>query len=405
MQLIKLQLTNPLRGMPQLQLFLLAMAFLMPFVFSVWVALLNNFAVEKAAFTGAEIGLLQSIREIPGFLAFTAIYVLLFIKEQRFALLSLGLMSFGVAVTGFFPSEYGLYLTTLIMSVGFHYFETSQQSLTLQWLPKKDTAHFMGKSLAMKSFASLLAFGGIWLLMEQLSVSYQTIYLISGVLGLCVVLWLYFYFPMFEQPHAQHKRLILRKSYWLYYLLTFLSGARRQIFMVFAGFMMVEKFGYSVGQISLLFGINYVFNLLFAARIGKWVGKVGERKALVFEYVGLSLVFTGYAFVESAYVAAGLYVVDHMFFALAIAIKTYLQKIADDKDLAATASVSFTINHIAAVVIPVLLGALWLYSNTAVFLVGTGFALCSLLCSFLIPDSPTRHEVTRFFVSPAVKTS
>jgi len=263
----------------------------------------------------------------------------------------------------------------------------------------------MGKSLAMKSFASLLAFGGIWLLMEQLSVSYQTIYLISGVLGLCVVLWLYFYFPMFEQPHAQHKRLILRKSYWLYYLLTFLSGARRQIFMVFAGFMMVEKFGYSVGQISLLFGINYVFNLLFAARIGKWVGKVGERKALVFEYVGLSLVFTGYAFVESAYVAAGLYVVDHMFFALAIAIKTYLQKIADDKDLAATASVSFTINHIAAVVIPVLLGALWLYSNTAVFLVGTGFALCSLLCSFLIPDSPTRHEVTRFFVSPAVKTS
>ena len=156
-----MRFSNPLSAMPQPQIFLLAMAFLMPFVFSVWGALLNNFVVEKANFTGAEIGVLQSIREIPGFLAFTAIYVLLFIKEQRFALLSLGLMSFGVAITGFFPSEYGLYLTTLIMSVGFHYFETTQQSLTLQWLPKSDTAHFMGKSLAMKSFASLLAFGGI----------------------------------------------------------------------------------------------------------------------------------------------------------------------------------------------------------------------------------------------------
>ena len=72
------------------QTFLLAMAFVMPFVFSTWMALLNNFVIEKAAFTGAEIGLLQSIREIPGFLAFTAIYVLLFIREQRFAILSIG---------------------------------------------------------------------------------------------------------------------------------------------------------------------------------------------------------------------------------------------------------------------------------------------------------------------------
>ena len=400
-----MRLSNPFKEMPQPQVFLLAMAFLMPFVFSVWMALLNNFVVEKAAFTGAEIGLLQSIREIPGFLAFTAIYVLLFLKEQRFALLSLGVMSVGVATTGFFPFEYGLYLTTLIMSIGFHYFETSQQSLTLQWLPKQDTAHFMGKALAMKSMASLLAFGGIWLLMEYLNLSYQTVYLTSGLLGLGVVVWLYVHFPLFEQPHGQHKKLILRKSYWLYYLLTFLSGARRQIFMVFAGFMMVEKFGYSVGKISLLFGINYVFNLLFAARIGKWVGKVGERKALTFEYLGLILVFTGYAFVESAQVAAVLYVVDHLFFALAIAIKTYLQKIADERDLAATASVSFTINHIAAVVIPVLLGALWLYSNAAVFLVGTAFAVCSLCCSLLIPDSPTQHQVTRYFQSPAVKTN
>lgn len=391
--------------MPQPQLFLLAMAFVMPFVFSVWVTLLNNFVVEKAAFTGAEIGLLQSIREIPGFLAFTAIYVLLVLKEQRFAVLSLAVLCFGVSITGFFPTEYGLYATTLLMSIGFHYYETTQQSLTLQWLSKDEAPHFLGKSLAMKSFASLMAFGGIWLLMEQFGVSYKVTYLVGGLIGLAIVAWMYFHFPMFEQPHAQHKKIILRKRYWLYYSLTFLSGARRQIFMVFAGFMMVEKFGYSVGEVSLLFAINYVFNLLFAAKIGKWVGRVGERKALTVEYVGLVCVFTGYAFVETAEVAGALYVIDHLFFALAIAIKTYFQKIADHKDIAATASVSFTINHIAAVIIPALLGILWLYSNSAVFLVGTGFAVCSLLCSRLIPDQPSATSITRWIHTEPAKAS
>ncbi|MDP6415202.1 MAG: MFS transporter, partial [Gammaproteobacteria bacterium] len=98
--------------------------------------------------------------------------------------------------------------------------------------------------------------------------------------------------------------------------------------MVFAAFLMVERFGYSAAQVTLLFLINYIFNWIFAERIGILIGKVGERTALSLEYIGLFLVFTGYAFVENAYLAAGLYVIDHMFFALAIAVNTYFQKIA-----------------------------------------------------------------------------
>ena len=116
------------------QNFLLAAAFIMPLTFSVWQALLNNFAIERAAFTGVEIGILQSLREVPGFLAFTAVFVLLFIREQRFALGSLLVMSIGVAATGFYPTVFGLYATTVMMSMGFHYFETINKSLTLQWI-------------------------------------------------------------------------------------------------------------------------------------------------------------------------------------------------------------------------------------------------------------------------------
>lgn len=373
---------------------LLWMTFVMSLVFAVWQALLNNFVIEKAQFTGAEIGMLQSLREVPGFLAFTAIFVLLLVREQAFALLSLALLCIGVAITGFFPQVLGLYLTTIMMSVGFHYFETINQSLTLQWVDKKDTAGFMGKMLAWRSAAALAGYASIWLVMTWLKLDYLYMYAIIGALGLVMVATMTWYYPQFADGEVQHKKLLLRKRYWLYYLLTFFSGARRQIFMVFAGFMMVEKFGYSVSEITALFLINYVVNLLFAPAIGRFISKIGERNALTVEYVGLIAIFISYALVEQAHLAAALYVIDHLLFAMAIAMKTYFQKIADNKDIAATMSVSFTINHIAAVVIPALLGILWLTDPALVFYIGAGFATCSLLLALNVPRNPAPGSET-----------
>jgi MFS family permease len=182
--------------------------------------------------------------------------------------------------------------------------------------------------------------------------------------------------------------MVLRRRYWLYYALSFMSGARRQIFIVFAGFLMVEKFGYSVEEMTLLFLLTAVVNTFLAPRIGRLIARWGERRALICEYVGLIGVFVAYAFVENATLAAGLYVVDHLFFAMAIAIETYFQKIADRRDIAATAGVSFTINHIAAVVIPAAFGFVWLISPPAVFLAGAAMAAVSLLLALNVPMRP-----------------
>ncbi|WP_394172551.1 MFS transporter [Thalassotalea litorea] len=361
--------------------FLVMSSIIMTLSFSGWQALLNNFTIEAAGFTGAEIGMLQSLREIPGFLAFTAVFLLLVIKEQHFALVSLCLLTVGVAITGFFPYEYGLYATTVLMSIGFHYFETVNQSLSLQWFSKEEAPAKLGKLLSVKSVAALVVYGFIYVAFEYFSMPFATAYLILGGLGLALTAWLWLYMPLFPVKVSQHKHIVLRKRYSLYYLLTFLSGARRQIFVVFAGFMMVEKFGYSVADITLLYMVNHLLNIYIAPKVGKWIGEVGERKALTLEYIGLIIVFTGYGLVENAYVAAGLYVIDHIFFAMAIAIKTYFQKIADPADIASNAGVSFTINHIAAVVIPASFGLLWLVEPAWVFYSGAAIALCSLIAS------------------------
>ena len=367
---------------------LVLMSVAMPLAFNTWSALLNNFAVEQAAFTGVEIGILQSLREVPGFLSFTVIFVLLILKEQTFAVLSLALLGLGVAMTGFFPSEYGLYLTTVLMSIGFHYFEAIKQSLSLQWLSKDEAPQVLGRLIAVGSVTSLIVYGVLWVLLEVFAVSFMWNLALAGGLCCLLALLMWLNFPHFPSKTAQHKILVLRRRYWLYYLLTFLSGARRQIFVVFAAFLMVEKFGYSASQVTLLFLINYAFNWFFAERIGALIHRIGERRALTLEYIGLIFVFVAYGLVDNATLAAALYVIDHMFFAMAIAISTYFQKIADPKDMASTAGVSFTISHIAAIVIPAALGLVWMWSHALVFFIGAGFAALSLLASQLIPFDP-----------------
>ena len=151
---------------------------------------------------------------------------------------------------------------------------------------------------------------------------------------------------------------------------------------------MVEKFGFTASEIALMFLANMVANIFIAPQIGKLIGRIGERSTLSIEYFGLILVFMGYAIVETAAWAIALYILDHLFFAMAIAKKTYFQKIADPSEIAPTAGVSFTISHIAAVVLPVLYGFLWLISPALVFISGAVLAAGSLVLARLIPEEP-----------------
>ena len=371
---------------PEICIILLAAVF--PLGFSVWMSLLNNFTIEQAGFTGIEIGILQSIREIPGLLAFTVLAFIAFFREQNFILISLFLLGVGVFFTGHFPSEYGLYATTVIMSLGFHYSEALQMSLTLQWVPKDKTPENIGKQVSAKAISSLVAFGMVWISLEIFHLDYRSIYMIGGGLTLILVLVIWTIFPTFPAKHSQEKKIILRKRYWLFYALTFMGGARRQIFIVFASFLLVERFGFSASTVTALYLANHVISFWAAPLIGKLVKKWGERRALTIEYIGLIMVFTGYAFVKDAWLISILYVLDHLFFALAIAQKSYLQKIADPREISSTSSVSFSINHIAAVFLPALLGVIWINSTEAVFITGTFMAFISLILSLYVPNDP-----------------
>lgn len=388
---------------PEMLLYLMAAA--MPLSFGVWQSLLNNFAIERAAFTGIEIGILQSLREVPGFLAFGAVLLLVFLREQSLALISLLLLGLGTALTGFFPTVIGLYCTTVLMSIGFHYYETINQSLCLQWFPKIEAPRKMGKMIAVGSFSGLLAYALVWLVLDIFNFDMEWVYLLGGGTTLTIVIFCWVVFPRLPEKIEQHKKLILRKRYWLYYALTLMGGARRQIFVVFAGFLMVEKFDFSAAEISLLFLANGALNMYFAPKIGQLIGHWGESKTLKVEYIGLIAVFAAYAFVNNPWLAVALYLLDHILFSMAIAQKTYFQKIADPKDMAATAGVAFSINHVIAVVLPAAYGFLWVISPSAVFLTGSAMAGVSLLLAMAIPRHPEEGNEVDWFGRRATRGS
>ncbi|NDW44939.1 MFS transporter [Ruegeria sp. PrR005] len=371
---------------------LFVMAMTMPIAFNAWSALLNNFVIEAANFDGADIGLLHTVREIPGFLAIGVIAVLLVMREQVLGLVSLILLGVATAVTAWFPSLGGLLMVTLFSSIGFHYYETVNQSLQLQWLPKDRAPQVLGWLVATGSASTLVIYGLIVLTWDRFELSYNTVFMAAGGLTAVMALFCLLAYPQFEAPTPQVRKLVLRRRYWLYYLLQFMAGARRQIFVVFAGFMMVEKFGFDVHELTGLYLVNLVINMIAAPMLGRAVARFGERRTLIFEYSGLALVFACYGgiywFGWGVMIAAVLYVIDHILFALALALKTYFQKIADPADIAPTAAVAFTINHIAAVFLPVLLGLLWVVSPSAVFGLAALMALCSLALSLLIPRHP-----------------
>jgi len=354
-----------------------------------WMILFNNFAVEIAGLDGFQVGVIGSVREIPGFLALLAVFVMLVIREHRLSALSVIFLGIGTALTGFFPSFIGLIITTLIMSFGFHYYETTNQSLTLQYFDNATSPLIFGRLRSLAAATSILV--GLLLFLMGLAFSYKVMFLLVGSLVAVAGIWGLLQDPTHRNLVPQHRKMILRRRYSLYYFLTFMAGARRQIFMAFSVYLLVKVFECTVTEITLLFVANNAVNFFLSPLIGRAIVRFGERRVLSIEYGGLIAIFLVYAFIDIKGVIVAMYILDHILFNFSIAIRTYFQKVADPQDIAPSMAVGFTINHIAAVVMPVIGGALWMVDYRIPFVVGAIFSMVSLLAVQRIPSA---HRVT-----------
>ncbi|MEA3465884.1 MAG: MFS transporter [Thermodesulfobacteriota bacterium] len=355
-------------GQPAMLRFLIILTIASGVGLQAWMILFNNFAVEAAGLNGQQIGVIGSVREIPGLLALLVVYVLLVVREHHLAALSIVTIGIGSIVTGFLPSYGGLVVSTLIISFGFHYYETTNQSLTLQYFNVHRAPLVFGRLKSLTAAVNVVVGSLVFCL--GYFFEYRTIFTMIGVFVVVIGGWGLLQNPTCSNVIPQHRHLVLRRKYSLFYFLTCMAGARRQIFIAFSVFLLVKEFNCSVTQIAALFVVNNVINYFVSPMIGRAIVHFGERRVLSLEYGSLVVVFLGYAYVGSLWLVMVLYVLDHIFFNFAIAIRTYFQKVADPQDIAPSMAVAFTINHIAAVVMPVIGGALWMIDYRIPFVAG-----------------------------------
>jgi MFS family permease len=365
--------------------------------FNLWQAVFNNFAVEELAVGAKQIGLIQSIREVPGLMGFVLGFLAMVVSETRIMGLSILLTGVGLLITGGAHNLAVLLVGTTVMSIGFHFFYPSSSSLVLMAAKKEDAPKVLGLLGSVAAVAAVVGTLAVWIFVDGVQFGplnipawgyRNTLY----VTGAVVVIGSLFSLGNGHQPAAQRqkRKVIFRRNYWLYYVLTFLMGCRRHIFTTFAIFLLVQVYGIDVRQTAMLFLVNNLINTYTAAQLGRLVARYGERKILTVNFVGLIGVFLGYAYIPYLLVLYVLFVMDNIFFGFSLAVDSYFQKIArSSEEITSNVSMAQTINHISALVVPILGGILWVrISPSATFLAGVVIVLIALALVQLIRAEP-----------------
>jgi predicted MFS family arabinose efflux permease len=359
-------------------IYLIVSSFLLNFGHRVWQAMFNNFAIERIGVGPEAIGWIQSVRELPGLMAFLLAFLALVLSELRIMALSLVVLGIGLVFTGQATTIPILLIATIVMSFGFHFFEPCSSGVVLMSIDREESPKVLGQLRSLGAIAALTATGVVYLLVDRLG--YRALFLIVGIavaVGGAV---------LFTRGKGEHglppkRRVKLRKRYWLFYTLAFLMGSRRHIFTTFAPFLLVLTYGVNVRTMSLLFLVNALVNTYVYQKVGKLVPKLGERTILSIAFALLIPVFLGYAYVSVLPILFALFIVDNMLFGFNLGLTTYLQKIAmSPEELTSNLSAQTTINHVSAVIIPVVGGTVWaLLGSQATFFIGVGIALVSLV--------------------------
>lgn len=374
----------------RMYLFLFILTFGGVVAFQAWTTLYTNYAVTEVGLDGAQNGMVQGMREVPGLLGIGVIVLLWYLREQTLAALATVTLGLGVMLTGFFPSYMGIMVCTMIMSFGFHYFETVNQSLTLQAYDTKVAPLVIGRLRGITAGGNIVA--GLFILVCAQWLSFTQMFAVAGVLAIAAAIYALTRMPDMQHLPVQRKNMVLRSRYWLFYVLTFLAGGRRQIFVVFSLYLLVQHFNYTITSITILFLINNCINWFLNPFIGKAVNLWGERRLLTIEYCTVFVIFLGYAWTDSHLLAGLLYVIDQIVYNFSLAVRTFFQKIADPADIAPSMAVNVTINHIAAVVVPIFGGMLWLLDYRIPFYMGAGLAVVSLLLAQRIDAEIRKHQ-------------
>jgi len=349
-----------------------------------------NFFREEIGMDGSQNGYLVAFRELPGFLLAFVAALLLRLGAARATALALLIMGIGYASFALTYTFTAVIIAAVVGSIGFHSWMQMQYALGLSIaksgqegsvLGRISSVGFAGRMLGMIAvLITLLIAGRLAETLESVQGSiFRVIFVMAGVsavIGAVAILR----FPVEADERSETSRKpMLKREYWLYYLLSFLDGCRQEIYFAFAPFVLVEQFGVSALAITSLLIIAGLINWRTAGWIGGLIDRYGERRMLTINYCGHFVVFLGFALAQNVWVLYLFYLGYNFLYTFSIGTTTYLRKIARREDIAPSLAMGVSWAHVAAVAVPVFGAALWTQLGYQFpFLFGTAFVLLSI---------------------------
>lgn len=375
-----------------------ALTFLFAFGFAVYMGVFQNYLRDELHAGPLQLGWLEAMREVPGLLAALTAGTLVAFAESRVAALGLLVTAIGLGATGHVGGYTPLVLLSVFWSLGFHVWVSVSPAITLTLARGKEGGRHLGRMTSVGSVATLSALGFAWVVARFVpKTAYAFYFYLAGV---CVFVAAVLCSRL--SSHAQgapRQRLIFRREYGLYYLLTFLEGCRRQIFAIFASFALILVYRVPLSSMLALQFINAIMITVTAPAIGRLIDRLGERGPLTFYSIGLIVVFLGYATFHNVGALYALFLIDNVLFTFGVGFTTYLHRIVRPNELTPCLAMGVTMNHIAAVTVPVAGAALWThYHNYQIpFWVGVAIAAVSLVVTRWLPHGvavPAHHTLS-----------
>lgn len=365
--------------------------FCMSFGFGAFSAVVTNFAVLVLHISARQQGLVESVRETPGFLIVLVAALTMRIAEPILAMVALFLIAAGMAATAGVNTYLTYVLFSLVWSIGIHSWMTLQPSMALSLADARSKGRRLGQLSAVAGLGTILGMGLVLLAGKHIGM--RNLFLISGcVIGLGAIA---VGAMSRDIGHKEKPRFVWKQKYSLYYTLTFLEGCRKQVFMTFAIFVLVKTYGTEFRTVALLMIINNLANFILGPRVGRLIDHLGERKVVSFCYAALIPVFIGYAYAKSTHILYVLYCLDSLFFLGSMGLNTYLHKIAEPADFQPTVAMGVTANHTAAVIVPLIGGYVWSKFGYPVTFYGGAFVVAiSVLMALRIPGESHRPDAT-----------
>lgn len=361
--------------------------------FGAYSACSPNFATDIIKIKPMEIGLVEAVRELPGFLCVFVAALTMTVAEPVLGAIAFTLMAIGVGAYATVIGVPALLAWSFVWSVGMHAWMPISSSLTLNLSDAGSKGKRMGQTAAFGGIGTVLGMFAVQMAVRDTPHPprsfYQIVFCAAAVallIGAMILMTL-----RRDIGHMDKPRMVWKPQFRRYYLLSMLEGGRKQVFFTFAPYTLTKIFHAQVETMAMLMVINAIVGIVGAPLIGRLIDRVRERKIMLWSYSLLVAVFLLYGTIHNAPQAVGmsalwvfpilcaLYCIDNLLYLSTMCLTTYVQRIAGPEDLMPTLSMGVTMNHVAAVSVPLIGGYLWMrFSYPVMFFAGAVVVVASI---------------------------